>query len=557
MNFPINPTLNQTYTYGGKTWKWDGTAWNLQAAGVAQATVAFTGSFSDLINKPTTLSGYGITDGYTIPTQTGNTGKYLTTNGTITSWATVPASLTGITNSATPFLTALGTGAGANTTGVQNVAVGYGSLNSNTTGAYSTAIGYQALAVSTGGQNTAIGRMAMFTANTASGNTAVGVNAMYSSTTGGNNVAVGDTAGFGMTTGSNNTAIGNGAFYNGGTLSGMTAIGYQAMLNSSTIGNYNTAVGWRALFSQDSYGGDSNTAIGYSALLNLKGAAGGIAQSNTAVGSFAGQNLTGVGNNNNTVIGAYAGNLITSGSANTIIGANAGSNITTGSKNTIIGTYNGNQGGLNITTSSNYIVLSDGDGNPRGMFNSNGYFEASPSGGFPDGTNLTYHYFSSPVSAGASGDQVLMCRADSASFAGSVFFTRGNRNTVNSTFNSLICRNGNDTGVFAVRDSGNCANTNNSYGAYSDIALKENIADATPKLDALMQVKIRHYNLKAKPEEKHIGVIAQELETVFPGLVETDNEGIKNVKYSIFVPMLIKAIQELKLEVETLKSQLQ
>ena len=62
MNFPINPTLNQTYTYGAKTWKWDGTAWNLQIAGVAQATVALTGSFSDLVNKPTTIAGYGITD---------------------------------------------------------------------------------------------------------------------------------------------------------------------------------------------------------------------------------------------------------------------------------------------------------------------------------------------------------------------------------------------------------------------------------------------------------------------------------------------------------------
>jgi len=108
MNFPINPTLNQTYTYGGKTWKWDGTAWNLQAAGVAQATVAFTGSFTDLINKPTTLSGYGITDGYTIPTQTGNTGKYLTTNGTVTSWATIDA-LPSQTGNTGKYLTTNGT----------------------------------------------------------------------------------------------------------------------------------------------------------------------------------------------------------------------------------------------------------------------------------------------------------------------------------------------------------------------------------------------------------------------------------------------------------------
>jgi hypothetical protein len=38
--------------------------------------------------------------------------------------------------------------------------------------------------------------------------------------------------------------------------------------------------------------------------------------------------------------------------------------------------------------------------------------------------------------------------------------------------------------------NGNIVNANNSYGAISDIKLKENIVDATPKLDDLLQVKI-------------------------------------------------------------------
>ncbi len=42
--------------------------------------------------------------------------------------------------------------------------------------------------------------------------------------------------------------------------------------------------------------------------------------------------------------------------------------MTTGSKNTIIGRFYGNQHGLDIRTSDNYIVLSDGDGNPRFYF---------------------------------------------------------------------------------------------------------------------------------------------------------------------------------------------
>jgi hypothetical protein len=103
--------------------------------------------------------------------------------------------------------------------------------------------------------------------------------------------------------------------------------------------------------------------------------------------------------------------------------------------------------------------------------------------------------------------------------------------------------------------NGNVQNANNSYGAISDVTLKENIVDATPKLDDLSKVQIRHFNLKSdEAKTKQIGVIAQELETIFPAMIETDENGIKGVKYSIFVPMLIKAIQELKTEIDTLKA---
>ena len=70
-------------------------------------------------------------------------------------------------------------------------------------------------------------------------------------------------------------------------------------------------------------------------------------------------------------IGSNAG-AFTTGGENTFIGSGvtgvdggAGFYVTTGSKNTIIGKYDGNQGGLDIRTADNYIVLSDGDGNPR------------------------------------------------------------------------------------------------------------------------------------------------------------------------------------------------
>jgi hypothetical protein len=126
---------------------------------------------------------------------------------------------------------------------------------------------------------------------------------------------------------------------------------------------------------------------------------------------------------------------------------------------------------------------------------------------------------------------------------------------------SFFVTNTSGTATYLVRPNGNVQNTNNSYGAISDVKLKENIVDATPKLADLMQVQVRNYNLIGETT-KQIGVVAQELETVFPSMVEEspdeDKDGnrlaitTKSVKYSVFVPMLIKAIQEQQALITTL-----
>jgi phage-related tail fiber protein len=62
MTYPTNPTAGDTHILSGKTWKYDGTNWSkLGLSRTLSAPVAF----SDLTNTPTTLSGYGITDGAT------------------------------------------------------------------------------------------------------------------------------------------------------------------------------------------------------------------------------------------------------------------------------------------------------------------------------------------------------------------------------------------------------------------------------------------------------------------------------------------------------------
>tara|TARA_B110000459_G_scaffold126486_1_gene138775 strand:+ start:1 stop:1881 length:1881 start_codon:yes stop_codon:yes gene_type:complete len=107
---------------------------------------------------------------------------------------------------------------------------------------------------------------------------------------------------------------------------------------------------------------------------------------------------------------------------------------------------------------------------------------------------------------------------------------------------------------------------NGTYGTISDRKLKENIIDATPKLDDINKLKVRNFNFKDNTEEKHIGFIAQEFEEVFPKAIENtqdrdeDNNLIedsytKTIKTSILIPMLVKSIQELKAEVDKLKQE--
>ena len=138
-------------------------------------------------------------------------------------------------------------------------------------------------------------------------------------------------------------------------------------------------------------------------------------------------------------------------------------------------------------------------------------------------------------------------------------------NTAGSHFISVNTSGAVDFRVY--NSNGNVANTNNSYGSLSDERIKSNIEDAGNKLEQLKQVKVRTFTKNDAPDQKQIGVIAQELETIFPSMVEEildiDAEGnvletsTKMVKYSVFVPILIKGMQEQQVIIEDLKARIE
>ncbi len=284
------------------------------------------------------------------PSQTGNNGKYLTTDGTNTSWATVSGggspggsdtqvqfndsgsfggdsdftwnkttnTLTintinigrGANNIATNVL--IGTAAASATaSNLKNVSVGVGALNGLTGGQLNVAAGWNALnALTSGTGNVAIGNNAAASLLTSNFNTAVGAFALDGlASTAGSNVAVGYSALTAALTGADNTAVGAaaGTAVTSGTRN--TLIGSNTG-DAITTGGYNTAVGQDALGSLES------------------------GSYNVALGQDAGSVATG---EQNTFIGAIAGNGQTSGDNNIIIGYNADGSTTTVSNEITLG----------------------------------------------------------------------------------------------------------------------------------------------------------------------------------------------------------------------------
>lgn len=100
---------------------------------------------------------------------------------------------------------------------------------------------------------------------------------------------------------------------------------------------------------------------------------------------------------------------------------------------------------------------------------------------------------------------------------------------------------------FVVQGDGDLRNTNGSYASLSDRSIKKDIEVSSSKLSQIMDVAIKTY-INRRNNKKQIGVVADELEQIFPSLVGTveggEDHGLKYVKYSILLPILIKAFQE-------------
>ena len=225
-----------------------------------------------------------------------------------------------------------------NTTGANNVAIGFTSLNRNTIGSSNVAIGYGAMPANTEGSN----------------NIAIGVGTMQESTTGSKNIAIGNSNLYGLSTGSKNIAIGNAAMIAISTGEGNIAIGDEAFGNAST-GIYNTVIGAQAKIADGTY--SNATALGYGASADASNSIqlGNIhIKSVNTSGAYIGDSLNinkdafistfriGRGNGyiaHNLAFGHEALNANTTGEQNMALGYSALNKNTTGGFNTATGFY--------------------------------------------------------------------------------------------------------------------------------------------------------------------------------------------------------------------------
>lgn len=129
----------------------------------------------------------------------------------------------------------------------------------------------------------------------------------------------------------------------------------------------------------------------------------------------------------------------------------------------------------------------------------------------------------------------------------------------NPTSGTVVISNG--TGQFLFDSTGAATNNTGTWGTTSDARIKENIVPARNYLDSLCQLEVVNYNLINNPQNM-LGFVAQQVETVMPGLVSTAPSteyhlsDLKSVKTSIMIPMLVQAVKELKADLEAAKAEI-
>ena len=450
--------------------------------------------------------------------------------------------LSGVAINSGNFNITVGYEAGNNiTSGSDNVAIGRGSLNV-TNGSNTVAVGYFTGALSSSANATYFGTQAG-RANQNTGHISIGYQAGFSNTTGQQNTNIGYEAGYSNTTNAFRTCIGwKAGRLNTGT--GNTFIGNNAGADRANVEGSSTAVGNSAGRYWES---GSNTALGenagqyangtsrYNVMVGREalGGAFGSKSNNVAVGYKSGWAATTGGNN--VFVGYEAGVAHTTAQQSTIIGYHAGLQITTANNNTLIG----HQAGVAVTGAENTLIgtfagrtLTSGTTNTMVGVGYNG-------GGVTTGSNNTLIGNAAAASSTSVSNEITLG---------------------NSSVTSLRCAVTSITSLSDERDKSEIKDLEYGLAFIDALQPREFVWDNRPETTVEVdedgnETEVEFYS--ANKGKKDFGFIAQEvreLDNDTLRLVYSENEERLELSYGKLVPILVKAIQELKEEVELLKS---
>jgi len=444
------------------------------------------------------------------------------------------------------------------TTGDNNVFVGYKSGLWNSIGSDNIFIGSESGYHNISGDyNILLGNWSGYDNTTGWGNIMLGDHAGTSNTTGYQNVILGDLAGFTNNEGAQNVFIGASSGYFNTLGSYNSFVGAEVGKNN-TEGDYNTFFGYQAGYSSglSSY----STSIGYKAGYSLSNW-----QAGTYVGYEAGVKSTG---RQNTFVGSSAGQAFTTGADNVSIGAGSGSSNdspvvipATGSRNAYVGYFTGYKsagatdnvligaqdpfGATHITGSYN-VYLGVNAGNLSSTASRNVFIGYS-AGLNETGSDKLYIQNSSSTSPLIWGD----FNTKSLRFNGNT--------SINSTPNSLyalqVNLDLNDTYGLVVFGPAFCTT---GLWAGSDIKLKKNIVPLSNSLKNILAMNGVNFDWRVDEfpnmgftKTRQIGLIAQEVELLFPELVSEGPDGFKSVDYSKLTPVLIEAVKEQQKQIDS------
>jgi hypothetical protein len=123
---------------------------------------------------------------------------------------------------------------------------------------------------------------------------------------------------------------------------------------------------------------------------------------------------------------------------------------------------------------------------------------------------------------------------------------------INSTSNTVVLRTQDSSNFKCDMNPGSGAD----WSCASDRRMKENIRDLESSIDKIMELKPRRFNIISNGEEG-LGFIAQEVQEVFPDMVDDSEPDQLKVSTGPLMPRLVKAIQEQQEQIEQLQQELE